>query len=299
MSQFPHDQFAKDLLENLLTLFGKVETDRKISGEVREIDVCFLPSPSVPNLPSLGLLQQLAFRGAAFEPFRNPVSANEIRSCMGKLFDWHGELHRQANREGRGKLTDSNLPYLWILTPTLAAGTLTGFGAITEVGVWGEGVYLLPVGHKTGIVVIHQLPVTPDTLWLRLLGKGNVQRRAIEEINRLGEDNPYRRNVLELLSDLKVVLETKKNRDSEDRELLMSLRTSPLYLEHLEAVRQEAQDRGERKIILKLLSRKLGNLSTELMAKIDSLSIERLDALSEALLDFQVVDDLIVWLDEN
>jgi hypothetical protein len=77
MSQFPHDQFAKDLLENLLTLFGKVETNRKISGEVREIDVCFLPSPSVPNLPSLGLLQQLASRGAAFEPFRNPVSANE------------------------------------------------------------------------------------------------------------------------------------------------------------------------------------------------------------------------------
>jgi hypothetical protein len=42
MSQFPHDQFAKDLLENLLTYFGKVETDRKIGSEVREIDVCFL-----------------------------------------------------------------------------------------------------------------------------------------------------------------------------------------------------------------------------------------------------------------
>ncbi len=35
MSQFPHDQFAKDLLESLLSPFGKVETDRKISGEVR------------------------------------------------------------------------------------------------------------------------------------------------------------------------------------------------------------------------------------------------------------------------
>jgi hypothetical protein len=68
MSQFPHDQFAKDLLENLLTPFGKVETDRKISSEVREIDVCFSPAPSSPNLPSLGLLQKLAFQGAAFEP---------------------------------------------------------------------------------------------------------------------------------------------------------------------------------------------------------------------------------------
>ena len=52
MWQFPHDQFAKDLLESLLSPFGKVETDRKISGEVREIDVCFFPHSKVANLPS-------------------------------------------------------------------------------------------------------------------------------------------------------------------------------------------------------------------------------------------------------
>jgi Domain of unknown function (DUF4351) len=299
MSQFPHDQFAKDLLENLLTPFGKVETDRKISSEVREIDVCFSPAPSSPNLPSLGLLQKLAFQGAAFEPFRNPVSANEIRSCMGKLFDWHGELNRQANREGKAKPTISELPYLWILTPTLAAGTLTGFGAITEIDEWGKGVYLLPSEQRTGIVVIHQLPENPDTLWLRLLGKGNVQHRAIEEINRLTEDSSYRNNVLELLSDLKVVLEAKKSRNKEDKELLMSLRTSPLYLEQIDLARNEGENRGERKVILKLLNRKFGALPVELVAKIDNLSSERLDSLSETLLDFQKMEDLIVWLDEN
>jgi hypothetical protein len=201
-------------------------------------------------------------------------------------------------------------------------GNLTGFGAITEVEVWGEGVYLLPVGQKTGIVVIHQLPETPDTLWLRLLGKGNIRKRAIEEINRLTNDNPYRDRVLQLLSDLKVVLETKKNRDNEDRELLMSLRTSPLYLEHLENIRREAyeqalkegleqgreqalkqgleqgENRGKREITLKQLNRKLGNLSAELITRIDTLSSEKLDDLSKALLDFQVVGDLIVWLND-
>jgi hypothetical protein len=30
MSQFPHDQFAKDLLENLLSPFGEVETNTLI-----------------------------------------------------------------------------------------------------------------------------------------------------------------------------------------------------------------------------------------------------------------------------
>jgi hypothetical protein len=127
------------------------------------------------------------------------------------------------------------------------------------------------------------------------LGKGKVQQKAIEEINRLAGDSPYRNNVLELLSDLKVVLEAKKSRNREDRELLMSLRTSPLYLEQIDLVKRE----GKREIIFKQLNRKLGVLPVELVAKIDDLSSERLDSLSETLLDFQKMEDLIVWLDEN
>jgi hypothetical protein len=124
---------------------------------------------------------------------------------------------------------------------------------------------------------------------------GIVTQKAIEEINRLAGDSPYRNNVLELLSDLKVVLEAKKSRNREDRELLMSLRTSPLYLEQIDLVKRE----GKREIIFKQLNRKLGVLPVELVAKIDDLSSERLDSLSETLLDFQKMEDLIVWLDEN
>jgi hypothetical protein len=302
MSQFPHDQFAKDLLESLLSPFGRVETDRKISSEVREIDVCFFPaaSPSF-QLSSLGLLSRLAATGAAFEPFRNPVTESQIRSCMAKLYDLHAELERQHKRERIRPSTPISLPYLWIFTPTLAASTLESFGAITETDAnrWGNGVYLMPHGHRTGIVVIHQLPETPETLWLRLLGKEGVQTRAIEEIHRLPE-TLARQNVLEVLSALKVVLETKKNRNNYERELLMSLRTSPVYVEHIEKVklqsRSEGRTEGERELVLKLLTRKLGSISPELLARISGLNIERLEALGEALLDFQSVRDLESWL---
>ena len=170
-------------------------------------------------------MSRLASTGAAFEPFRNPVSADEIRSCQGKLFDLHAELYRQAKRQQQ-KQDEFLLPMLWILTPTLAAATLERFGAITDVEGWGSGVYLLPPGQKTGIVVIHLLPVTLDTLWLRVLGKHKVQQRAIAEINRLDGDSPYRQNALELFSDLRVVLERNQNCDRQDTELLMSLKTS-------------------------------------------------------------------------
>jgi hypothetical protein len=52
MSQFPHDDFAKNLLESLLSPFGDVDKSYTISSETREVDVYFRPR-SVPT--NLGL----------------------------------------------------------------------------------------------------------------------------------------------------------------------------------------------------------------------------------------------------
>jgi hypothetical protein len=158
----------------------------------------------------------------------------------------------------------------------------------------------MPPGHQTGIVVIHQLPETPDTLWLRVLGKHQVQQRAIEEIGQLDLKSPYRQQALELLADLQVVLEAKSNRDRQETELLMSLRTSPIYLEHMERIKVQSHAEGRtaegRQLVLKQLALKLGALSPELTAQIDRLSLDRLEALCEALLDFQKLEDLEQWL---
>lgn len=40
---------------------------------------------------------------------------------------------------------------------------------------------------RCGFIAVHQLPKTPETLWLRLLGKGNVQQQAIQEVMALPE----------------------------------------------------------------------------------------------------------------
>ena len=49
-------------------------------------------------------------------------------------------------------------------------------------------------------------------------------------------------------------------------------------------------------LVLKQLTRKLGNLSPELSAKVSDLSLERLEALAEDLLDFTSMADLESWL---
>jgi hypothetical protein len=48
MTRFPHDQFAKGCFEPLLSTIGKVTPAKKVSAEVREIDIYFEPNPNAP-----------------------------------------------------------------------------------------------------------------------------------------------------------------------------------------------------------------------------------------------------------
>jgi Domain of unknown function (DUF4351) len=169
-------------------------------------------------------------------------------------------------------------------------------GAKSILDDWGEGVYVMPLSLKTGIVVIHQLPQTPETLWFRLLGKGKVQERAIEEVAALPMNHPYRENVLDLLGNLRVTLEAKANIESEERDLIMRL--SPLYLEKIQAAERVGGQREAQTLILRQLNKRMGVLSPELQLQVKALSLARLEELCEALLDFGNLADLETWLSQ-
>jgi predicted transposase YdaD len=56
---------------------------------------------------------------------------------------------------------------------------------------------------------------------------------------------------------------------------------------------------GERSLVLRLLSRRIGNLSPNVLSKVEALSLPQLEMLGEALLDFTGSDDLMLWLQAN
>ena len=62
---------------------------------------------------------------------------------------------------------------------------------------------------------------------------------------------------------------------------------------------QQGLQQGEVTIIMRLLSRTLGEIPQEQQELINQLSLDRLEGLSEALLDFSSLDDLIVWLNQT
>ncbi|WP_052672221.1 DUF4351 domain-containing protein [Aliterella atlantica] len=86
------------------------------------------------------------------------------------------------------------------------------------------------------------------------------------------------------------------------QQLMRSLvmRESTMYQAILREGRAEGLEQGrtvgERTIVIKQLTRKLGSLSPDVITKVSSLSLEELESLAEALLDFTNVGDLESWL---
>ncbi|OBQ32207.1 MAG: hypothetical protein AN487_22825, partial [Anabaena sp. CRKS33] len=246
MTRFIHDQFAKQYLTELLTPYGQVETSKDITAEVRQIDLLFIPSPQpAQSLEKLGLLGKMATNYAIFEPFRNPVSRSEIRSCIGKLFDVHADLERQAKRN-ETRINETELPQLWIFTPTASVDILESFNGTLDETNWGKGIYFLSAGLKTVVVVIHQLPSTPETLFLRVLGRGKVQRQAVEELEALADNSPFIGDIIELVHNLIAVLSTRQRQehdiDQDDQELIMKL--SQMYQQQLEEIKKQERQEG-------------------------------------------------------
>jgi hypothetical protein len=300
MTRFIHDKFAKDYLEELLKDYGEVKASEKVAGEIKEIDVLFTPAKQQnSNLQILGLLGRFAEHPAIIEPYRNPASTDEICDCILKLLEVKALLRREA-KANKTKLQDSEIPKLWVFTPTISETRLSSFGTMQKEG-WLSGVHFLPDALRTAIVAIHQLPQTPETLWLRLLGRGSVQSQAVIELQALPLDHPYQKATLELVYNLRENLRVNQELEADDRELIMRL--EPLYQRDREQAkeegRQEGRQEGEQDLIVRLLNRRIGEIDASLIERIKGLSIEQLENLGEALLDFSSVTDLETWLHQQ
>ena len=64
-------------------------------------------------------------------------------------------------------------------------------------------------------------------------------------------------------------------------------------------VYQEAMEEGETRLLLRLLSKRFGKISDRSIQTINKLSLEQLEDLGEALLDFKAITDLDNWLQSH
>lgn len=128
---------------------------------------------------------------------------------------------------------------------------------------------------------------------------------------------PDERAIIELISVIMVYKFSNLSRDEVDAMLGIELQQTRVYQDAKAEGRTEGETIGEvrgeargearglergrteegRALVLRLLTRKLGNIDPAIQARVNSLELDRIEFLGEAVLDFTQMGDLISWLD--
>jgi predicted transposase/invertase (TIGR01784 family) len=132
---------------------------------------------------------------------------------------------------------------------------------------------------------------------------------ATAEAKRLIGQAQGSRDIINLVSTIVLYKFNNLSRDEVDLMLGIELQQTRVYREAMaegEVLglergkaegRTEGKAEGERALVLKLLNRKLGRVSARLQKRVNGLSLEKVELLGEALLDFTGVVDLERFLD--
>ncbi|MEK8021423.1 MAG: hypothetical protein VSS75_031490 [Candidatus Parabeggiatoa sp.] len=198
------------------------------------VELFFTPEiTSDVDFTNLGLLGEMVSTPCLLEYFRIPATSTDVCNSLLQLFNWHKKLDRHAESEGEEALTEDELPYLWIISSSISDELLAEFDA-RPASDWGPGLYFLDDEINTGIVAIDQLPVTDDTLFLRMLGRGTVLQQAITEFIVLPKAHPSRKKVIKIAGNwcAETLKEEEEELTEEDKELLKLL--FPIYQQWLE-----------------------------------------------------------------
>lgn len=171
--------------------------------------------------------------------------------------------------------------------------------------------YVTPeMTHQFRVIRLWEEPVemfllAPGLLPLAVLSsasdKESVLTQVVRELEQIA--NPREQSNLVAATSILAGLELD---EQTIRQLMRSpvMRESTMYQSILREGRAEGLEQGliqgrtveGRELVLKLLTRKLGSLSPEVITKVSALSLEQLENLGEALLDFTSVSDLESWL---
>src|SRR5262245_32605553 len=172
-----------------------------------------------------------------------------------------------------------------------------------------RGIYESPPLHYTRLVVVNELPVTRDTLLMRLLGAGSVLKQAIAELQALAVEAPERRLALPVLLRLRLTVPIDPAQQTSDaQEFLMKTqdmvqtwrreggqeRLEEGSKQGLEQGVKQGLEQGERKLLLRQLRRRFGaEVDGEIERRVAVASAEQVEVWAERVLSAATLAELL------
>ena len=119
------------------------------------------------------------------------------------------------------------------------------------------------------------------------------EARYLVERSSIEQPEPASRAIIELVITIMVYKFEQLSPKEVESMLGITLQETRVYRE----IKEEGREEGERALILRLLTRRVGELPQDVRSRVESLPLEQLENLGEALLDFTSLADLQTWLE--
>lgn len=147
---------------------------------------------------------------------------------------------------------------------------------------------------------LNQLPLGVALMALTTVNETAAPEVARELLTRSHQETLSeiaRRTIMDMVTTIMVYKFTSLSRQEIEAMLgLTTIQETRVYQE----AKAEGEKKGierERSLILRQLTRKVGDIPQDLRSRIDQLPLTQLESLGEALLDFSMRQDLIAWLE--
>ena len=144
---------------------------------------------------------------------------------------------------------------------------------------------------------IRALPVWMALMLLTIVAEDQAVAEARYLLGRTQAEAPSTsgRAIMEMVITIIAYRFERLSRIEVEAMLDITLQETRLYQD----IKEEGREEGERSLILRLLARRVGTVPDEMRSRINALTLEQLENLGEALLDFESVDELQGWLAER
>jgi hypothetical protein len=274
------DQFFKEIALGLLEPRGRALAEYDVTSEPQSVDLYFEPAPGAGTRlkRELGLFGRIASKPCLLEAFHEPPDADEVFSCVRKQL----AIHHRAVLDVRARKLPSRsakVPPLWLLCGGRPRAVLKGL-SLSKARGWMSGIYTSKVPWTpVYVVVISELPVTPETLVLRLFGAGRTLSNALAEVRTLAPDSSVARVAAEVSQRLYLSLKQKTGADLSGEERSFMVATKAEF----EAWQKSNVVQGVHLTIRNVYKVRFGPMPQLLAEKLsvvtDSATLDRLTAL--------------------
>jgi hypothetical protein len=287
-----YDQFGKQLLREGLESRGAYTSPLEVSPEPHQADGYFVPELTKPSQLDGTLLGRMTEKPCAFELFSTAPDLLDLENCLRK----HLNLRHVLRKPG----TEVVLPRQWIICAERS------YRPFCDIGVgfardWSSGFYDLPRVHDTSIVVVEELRETRATLLLRLLGRRQTLRKAIAELKTLDDEAIEKCIAIPLLLRYRIEAASEQTSPA-DEEFIVDTQEVIEMLEKRGELRGELRGeirgeirgelRGERKAVLRQLRYKFGEVSEDIVKRVQDADTQLLERLERNVLSAKSINEV-------